>query len=85
MKAQQNMPPATFPVVPNTHTGCSGAYYVAVWIDTQRWYDPETLLAAQPKLGGEGLRSGSDKLLSDPLISKTEPGMSEQLSTRKPF
>ena len=79
------MPPATFPVVPNTPTGCGIAYYAAVWIDTQRWYDPGTLLAAQTKFGGEGLRSGSDKLLPDLLISKTEPGMSEQLSTRKPF
>lgn len=51
-----------------THSGCSAAYYASVWV--------ETLLAASLKLEREGgreggcevLRSGTEELLSDPLI-----------------
>lgn len=52
MKAQRNMASALLPVVPNTHTGCSTAYYASVWVDTQRWHKPATLPEAEPVLVG---------------------------------
>lgn len=69
MKAQQNMVSALLPVVPNTHSGCSTAYYASVWIDTQRWYMPAALPAAGLKnCWGKKLGSGTEELLSELII-----------------
>lgn len=87
MKAQLNMVSALLPVVPNTLSGYSTAYYASVWIDTQRWYKPAVLRsAAEPKLKGEKKNWGQELkgLLSDLLIHETDTGgISKLLETRK--
>ncbi|KAK9516415.1 hypothetical protein VZT92_024345 [Zoarces viviparus] len=60
MKAQLNMASALLPVVPNSHSAYSTAYCASVWMDSQRWYKPAALPAAEPKLGKEKKNEGQE-------------------------
>lgn len=54
MTAHRHVPSAVLPVVPNAHTGCAAAHHASVWLGFWRWYEPATLQAAEPKVGGGG-------------------------------